>query len=234
MDMEVSMQNNNNNTPRPRKWLLIGAGSTLVLLCALVVAFFVVPLASAAPNDGYPTDDQMNTCEQYTQDLANRLNISVDTLDQARLGAKEDVLKQMVANGKLTQAQADKIKLRLENNKDKETTCRRVAYIELAHRTLVQKYGADVLTALAGKLKLSNDQLKTELKSGKSLKEIAQAQGVSETDLSATLSQAVNSAVDKAVGAGDLTKDQGDTIKQALQKHPALLNRLLMKQWKGQ
>src|SRR5260370_8863026 len=52
-------------------------------------------------------------CEQYLKDLANRLHVSVATLQQAQLAAHEDVLAQLVRDGKLTQKQADAIKQRL-------------------------------------------------------------------------------------------------------------------------
>lgn len=217
------------NTITKRRWLLIGGGATLLLLALMLGAFFVVPLVANAQTSQSQTT---TPCQQYTQALAQRLNISVDTLNQARAGATSDVLAQFVKDGKLTQAQADTIKQRLATKQDKQT-CNRFNYSGQERRILVQKYGPDVLNAVAQKLHLTADQLKTQLQSGKTLKAIAKAQGVSPTDLRTTLTQALTSAIDKAVSAGDLTQSQATTLKQALQKHPNLLNRLLTREWKG-
>ncbi len=218
------------NTLAKHRWLLISGGGILLLLGLLIGGFFVVPLVAAAQSN--QTDTTTNYCQQYLQDLANRLNISVDTLNQARSGAKGDVLAQLVKDGKLTQAQADTIKQRLTANQGKQN-CNRFDYTGLERKVLVQKYGPDVLNAVAQKLNLSADQLKAQLQSGKTLEAIAKAQGVSKADLLTTLTTAINSAIDKAVSAGDLTQSQGDTIKQALQKHPNLLERLLTEEWKA-
>jgi polyhydroxyalkanoate synthesis regulator phasin len=221
------------NTFAKRKWLLFGGGGALVLLSMVIGAFFVVPMVAAAqaPTPA-ATNNTTNYCEQYTQDLAKQLNISVDTLNQARTGAKEDVLAQLVKDGKLTQAQADAIKQRLTTNQGKQT-CERFAYKGQVEHTLVQKYGPDVLNAVAQKLNLTADQLKAQLQSGKTLAQIAKAQGVAMADVRTTLTTAIDNAVDKAVSAGDLTQSQGTAIKQALQKHPNLLDRLLTREWKG-
>src|SRR5713226_7783243 len=57
-------------------------------------------------------------CEQYLKDLANRLHVSVATLQQAQLAAHEDVLAQLVRDGKLTQKQADAIKQHLASHQE--------------------------------------------------------------------------------------------------------------------
>jgi hypothetical protein len=100
-----------------KKILLIGGGSALLLLCILFGAFFAGPLLASA-RGGQPSAAASTTtnqyCEQYLQDLANRLGVSVSTLQQDKLGAAEDVLAQLVKDGKLTQNEANQIKQRLE------------------------------------------------------------------------------------------------------------------------
>src|SRR6516162_3238345 len=106
-----------------KKMLLIGGGSALLLLCILFGAFFAGPLFASArggqmssATSSAPTATNPY-CQQYLQDLANRLGVSVSTLQQAKLGAAEDVLAQLVKDGKLTQNQANQIKQRLESHK---------------------------------------------------------------------------------------------------------------------
>src|SRR5215469_5632031 len=105
-----------------KKILLIGGGSALLLLCTLFGAFFAGPLLASArngqTNTAASTTPTTNPyCEQYLQDLANRLGVSVSTLQQDKLGAAEDVLAQLVKDGKLTQNEAKQIEQRLESHK---------------------------------------------------------------------------------------------------------------------
>ena len=104
--------------------LLIGGGSALLLLCLLFGAFFAGPLfASAGPTKTAPTPAPTATtkttnqyCQQYQQDLAKRLGVSVSTLQKDRLAAAEDVLAQLVKDGKLTQSQANRIRSRMASH----------------------------------------------------------------------------------------------------------------------
>src|SRR6266536_703300 len=103
-----------------KKILLIGGGSALLLLCILFGAFFAGPLLASArggQTSATPTPSATNPyCQQYLQDLANRLGVSVSTLQQDKLAAAEDVLAQLVKDGKLTQNQANQIKQRLASH----------------------------------------------------------------------------------------------------------------------
>jgi len=103
-----------------RKLLMIGGGSALLLLAILFGVFFAGPLlASASSGPGQTTATSATTnpyCEQYLQDLANRLNVSVSTLQSDKLSARKDELAQLVKDGKLTQKEADAIEKRLESH----------------------------------------------------------------------------------------------------------------------
>ncbi len=82
-------------------------------------------------------------------------------------------------------------------------------------------------TQVAQGLHLTVDQLKTQLQSGKSLSDIATAQGVSSSQLHTIVTNAIQSAVNQAVSAGNLTQQQATAFMQNLQQHPNLLNRIL-------
>src|SRR5438093_1927241 len=96
-----------------KRTIFIFGGVTLLLLAILIGAFFAGPLFALAnvsqTTAGTPTSTTNPYCEQYLQDLAHRLNVSVSTLQQDKLAAMEDVLNQLVKDGKLTQSQADAI-----------------------------------------------------------------------------------------------------------------------------
>ncbi|MEK6573208.1 MAG: hypothetical protein AABZ58_02670, partial [Chloroflexota bacterium] len=69
-----------------------------------------------------------------------------------------------------------------------------------------------VWNGLAEALGLTPDQLSAELASGKTLTQIAEAQGVSQEQLAAVLETSVKAGLDKAVVDGVLTRDQADQM----------------------
>jgi uncharacterized protein YidB (DUF937 family) len=213
-----------------KKILLIGGGSALVLLCILFGAFFAGPLLASArggQTSATPTPSATNPyCQQYLQDLAKRLGVSVSTLQQDKLAAAEDVLAQLMKDGKLTQNQANQIKQRLESHKACSGTGRGLWGRGVVMQALKQ-YIPGVATQVAQGLHMTVDQLKAQLQSGKSLSDIATAKGVSSTQLQTLVTNAIQNAVNKAVSDGNLTQQQATSIMQMLQKNPGALNHLL-------
>jgi polyhydroxyalkanoate synthesis regulator phasin len=210
-----------------RTLFMIGGTSAVLVLGILLGAFFAGPLLASA--NGSSTASATATtnpyCQQYLQDLANRLNVPVSTLQQDKLAAREDVINQMVKDGKLTQSQANTLKQRLAAH----TACsgKGPGGQHAVRGQFLQKYRSDIATEIAQGLHLSLTQLKADLKSGKSLSDIATAQHVTTAQLQTLLTNAIQDALHKAVSAGDLTQAQADAFTQSLQKHPALLDRLL-------
>src|SRR6266849_6731778 len=144
-------------------------------------------------------------CEQYLKDLANRLHVSVGTLQQSQLAAHEDVLAQLVRDGKLTQKQADAIKQRLASYQE----CAGMGMHMGMGKLFLRKYMPDLINQVAQGLHLSADQLQTI-----------------ETN-------ALQSTRNKAVAAGDLTQQQANQFMQYAQNHPGMVNQLLRHHFKG-
>jgi polyhydroxyalkanoate synthesis regulator phasin len=215
-----------------KKILLISGGSALLLLCVLFGAFFAGPLLASA-RSGQTTTTAASTptatnpyCQQYLADLAKRLGVSVSTLQQHKLASAEDVLAQLVKDGKLTQNQANQIKQRLESHQ----TCTGKGNGLWGRGVMLQslkQYLPSVATQVAQGLHITSTQLMSQLQSGKSLSDIATAQGVSSAQLQTIVTSAIQSAVNKAVSDGNLTQQQATNIMQMLQKNPGAFNRLL-------
>ena len=91
----------------------------------------------------------------------------------------------------------------------------------------LKQYLPGVATQIAQGLHINANQLMSQLQSGKSLSDIAKAQGVSSSQLQTIVTNAIQSAVNKAVSDGNLTQQQATNIMQKLQKNPAALNHLL-------
>ena len=168
-------------------------------------------------------------CEQYLKDLANRLHVSVATLQQAQLAAHEDVLAQLVRDGKLTQKQADAIKQHLTSRQE----CAGMGMHMGMGKSFLQKYMPDLTNQVAQGLHLSADQLQAQLQAGKSLDDIAAAQHVSSSQLQTIETNALQSTLNKAVAAGDLTQQQANQFMQYAQNHPEVVDRLLSHHFKG-
>ena len=214
-----------------KKIFWIVGGSALLVAAIVCGAFFAGPLLASAHTGqsntaaaGTPTTTTNPYCEQYLQDLANRLHVSVSTLQQDKLGAREDVLAQMVKDGKLTQSQATAIENKLQSHQ--ACTGKGNGFERGVVLNSLKQYLPAVENQVAQGLKLTSSQLTTDLKNGQSLTQIATAQHVSSAQLHTIVLNAVQSAVNQAVKDGNLTQAQANAFMTALQQHPAILNSL--------
>ncbi|HJT59334.1 MAG TPA: hypothetical protein VJ761_22695 [Ktedonobacteraceae bacterium] len=214
-----------------KKLILIGGGTLLLLGAMVAGAFLAMPLfasaqsktLTAAPATSAATNPY---CEQYLQDLANRLHVSVSTLQGDKLAAAKDVIAQMVKDGKLTQSEANTIEQRLSNHQ----ACTGNGPVRVGNRLVLhalKSYLPDIENQVAQGLHLTSAQLTAQLQSGKSLSDIATAQHVTASQLHTIVVNAIQSALNKAVAAGNLTQQQATTFMQKLQSHPQILNRIL-------
>ncbi|HEX6480919.1 MAG TPA: hypothetical protein VF043_18920 [Ktedonobacteraceae bacterium] len=220
-----------------KKLILIGGGVLLLLGVMMVGAFSAIPkFASAQSNmiTASPTSTPTPNpyCEQYLRDLANRLHVSVSTLQQDKLAAMKDVLAQMVKDGKLTQKQANAIGQHLQSHQ----ACTGMGMTGM-EKSLVthalQAYTSQINSQVAQGLHLTPSQLQGQVQSGKSLSDIATAQHVSASQLHTIVMDAVQNALNKAVSNGDLTRQQADSFMQALQSHPELVEHILHARYHG-
>jgi DNA-binding phage protein len=121
-----------------------------------------------------------------------------------------------VAAGKLTPEQAAKLKERIANAKGLGLGARGA----FAKKAKGFKQGviakAKGLGPVATLLKMTREEVRAELKAGKSLAEIAAAKGVSKTDLIAAMSAPAKERLAKAVAAGKLTQTRADELAARL------------------
>ena len=213
---------------KKRTIFIVGGASTLLLLAILFGAFFAGPLLASANGSQNTSSTATNTyCTQYLQDLANRLNVSVSTLEQDKLAARNDVINQMVKDGKLTQSQATAIEQKLASHQACTGKGKGGAIDRFVTRQFLQKYRPVMINDIAKGLNLSSTQLTSDLKAGQSLSQIATAQKISSTQLQTIVTNAVQSALNKAVSSGDITQSQATAFMNSLKSHPALLNTIL-------
>lgn len=118
-----------------------------------------------------------------------------------RLTDLRDALKGLVTDGTLTAAEADKVAAALDK--------------ALPHREAGERR-AHRLTDLAAAVGLTEAQLRSALQEGKTLAQVAQAEGISKSTLIDRLVAAANKRLDTAVSEGKLTQAEADQKKAGL------------------
>jgi hypothetical protein len=168
-------------------------------------------LAYAATQNS-PADQQ----QELLNNAAKRLNVSPSDLESALQGAFGDQLDNAVKSGRLTQAQADQIKQRLKEK----------GGLPLfgpggpggpGH---FERHGPGGpfggLDAAAKYLGVTEAKLHQQLEAGKSLADVAKAEGKSVDGLEQAIKDSAKAHLDDAVKAKRLTQAQADRILKDL------------------
>lgn len=135
----------------------------------------------------------------------------VDKLQQ-QLNTRVD---QAVKDGKLTQEKADKIK----SNSAKKAELivnRNWANLEGKGHKKGAGFFNGIMPEVAQTLNIDQKSLKEELKAGKSLAQIAQDKGISNTDLSAKIQALLIANLDQAVNDQKLSAEEAAKIKERI------------------
>lgn len=90
------------------------------------------------------------------------------------------------------------------------------------------QYRTPIRSQIAQGLHLSADQLETQLGAGKTLSQIATAQGISASQLQTIVTSAIQSNFQPTVNSGDLTQKQVDALVKRMLKQPKTLERYLV------
>ena len=180
----------------------------ILTVAALLAACASLALAASAATAA----EQPSLVDQ----VAARLGVTPEQLRaafRATLTARVDAA---LAAGKLTPEQAAKLKQRIADAKGAGLGARQA--FAKHRKALVQRIGAKSrgLRAVADYLDLTPEQLRTELKSGKTLAQIATAKGKTASELVAAMLAPVKERLAKAVSAKRLTQARADGILERL------------------
>jgi hypothetical protein len=168
-------------------------------------------VAIGATQVGSPKEES----QAVVADAAKQLGIDPSKLSDALEQALEDRVDAAVAAGRITKAEADRMKAEIESG-------------ELPLFLTGGRHGPDGfgfehhgpgLEGAAAYLGLTEEQLRTELESGKTLAQVAAAHGKTAAGLVQALYDAKKKDLDAAVAAGKLTQSQADTILSDLKSH---------------
>ncbi len=160
--------------------------------------------------------------QEVLADAAERLDTTPQKLRDALAAAQDAQLDAAVKAGELTQQQADRIK-----------AARKASGRVLGlggpglggpghHRGgRGMRGGHQIMDEVAKALGISRESLHEQLHDGKSIADIAKAEGKSLDSVKAAVRTAARARLDKAVKAGDLTRAQADDMLEHLDEHLA-------------
>jgi len=181
------------------------------LILALVAGVMAIGLASAQTSTPEPTatDEPARLADRFKEKLAEELGISVDQLNTALDNTQYALIDEAVADGKLTQSEADRLKQRVEEGHNlfpfggARPFIRHHLKMELIQAT-AEVLGVDVSVVTEG------------LRNGDTLAQIANANGMETEAFKTALLANVKSTLDQKVADGDITQEQADNLYERL------------------
>jgi len=190
--------------------------AVIALTGALVAGGTGAAIAAVTGDDGKKTE------QAVLDDAAKRLNVTPEKLRDALAAAQDAQVDQAVKDGKLTQKQADAIK----------TARKRSGHVlgplgagpgkrffgpgpgpgGHGPHGFAFGFGGPLIDELADTLGTTPTKLFAQLRAGKSIADVAKANGKSLDDVRSALKATVKTRLDKAVASDDLTQKQADAI----------------------
>jgi len=166
-------------------------------------------LAIVGAGAGFAQQDN-GAGDTFLAKVAAKLGIGEDKLKTAVDEAYNETVDEQVVAGNLTQNQADRLKERGFE----------VGPMFGARGGMRFGFGGfDLMESAASSLGISTDDLMTQLKDGKSLADVAEAQGVSVDTLKADLLAQVKTNLDTLVSDGKITQSQADEMYSRTESH---------------
>lgn len=185
-----------------RKRLLVLAAS--VAIVALLAVGGVATVFAAGPT----TSSGTSRGQEFLNRLANNLGITPDKLQQGLKSTADQEIDNAVANGRITQDQANKAKQNVDNGNGLSAFTR--FFGARIHNRDLLRFGA--WNDLASELGMSPQDLSSQLKSGKTLKQIISDQNKTVDDVVNAVAAKVQQTLDASVANGKLTQTREDTI----------------------
>ena len=179
-----------------------------------VLAATVAGLAVAGGGAAIAASQTDSPGSSFLDSVAEHLGVSSQELEDATKAAAIDQVDQALEDGKITQEQADAMKERIESGE---------APFFLGPGAFGFRHefggpgGPEGGFDGPGHLGLTEDELHEQLRAGKSLAEVAEAQGKSVDGLTEAILAGAKSGLAEAVANERLTQEQADAIYERLQ-----------------
>lgn len=185
---------------------VVGAVVAVVLVAGLFagLAFAADPTPTATPTT-------QTLARTFLSKLAAKLGVSQDKLQQDIVSTEKEMVDEAQQAGKLTQQQADNLKQRIDESQGilgfgRGGMMRGQGW----SRGVMKGFGLGTVD-IAGFLGITPQQLETELESGKSLAQVAEAHGKTRDQLKTYIHDQVKAKLDQAVSNQQITQQQADS-----------------------
>ena len=200
---------------------------TLSAAGAVIVAALVGgTLISAAAANQEPTDASGGVlsqegggeyCQLYLDTLAAELGVSADALVPAARAAATATLQAMTDAGDLPAEIGERMLQRLENAEGDGCWMLGPRFGHAVRHAAHAEFLEGMWQAAAEALNLTPEELRTQVRDGSSLEEIAEAQGVDYATVSAAIIDSASDDLNAAVEAGRITQERADRILERIQ-----------------
>jgi hypothetical protein len=157
-------------------------------------------------------------CATFRSSFARHLGVEESALGPAAKAAAIDAIDAAVAAGDLQQAVADRMKERV-NAADGDACAWLGRWAKRAKARV--DWTRDAVEAAATALGMTTKELRTEFRSGKSLKDVAADKGIPYDTVSAAVVAAVKADLDALVKAGTIQQARADKILERLEQRLA-------------
>jgi hypothetical protein len=194
------------------------------LVAAALVGGTLISAASASPA-GAPgaktstslTDvDAAAYCDLWQQTFADELGVDVSALTPAAKAATSAAIDAAVASGDLPADIGERMQTALENATGDGCRLLGAGFHAWGRHAIGADWIHDWATAAAATLGMTVDELASDLRSGDTLMEIAEAQGVAYEDVSAAIIDAAKADLDALVAADRITQERADAMLEQL------------------
>lgn len=190
------------------------------LVAAALLGGTLISAVAAAPEQagtsgaatGNPSEDAGEYCALWRETFASELGVSVDDLNPAAKAASVAVVEQLLADEKISAEMAERMKNAIESFEG--DGCRLLG--GWMHRLGGHAFRADarhdLIGAAAEALGIEPAALVEALRSGDSLTEIAEEEGVPYVEVTEAIVAAATQDLAAAVEAGRITQEQADEM----------------------
>jgi polyhydroxyalkanoate synthesis regulator phasin len=188
-----------------KRWIVLPAAG----LAAVIIG---VAAVEAAPSPSASPTASKNYAQVFVDKLAGILHLTPAQTQDALKQAQLQTVDQMLADGKITKAQADAMKARINAGQGLGAIGGFGRHGAKLDMKLMHDLKTAELNAAASALHLSTADLQSALRSGKTLSDLETQQKVSDSDVKAAMKNAAKGVLDNAVKAGTITQAQADAL----------------------
>ncbi len=193
----------------------------------LVVGAIVLAVVVGAGTAIAASGDSATSPSAFLDSLAQHLGVSREKLDDAARAAALDQVEAALDAGTITKEQADELKERIESGDVPVARSRARSRLRAGLRPRARRCaGSAVISSAAAEyLGLTEDALRSRLADGKTLAQIAEAEGKSVAGLQQALVADVKERLAAAVKDGKLTEEQAaNMLERYTERVEALVN----------